>query len=377
MFESSSYKLLPKHVALYEALEAYMEWENKDVFLAKKDNSCRQKSASHSKQPIEEAPTPDTEDIFDLEDIDSAHLLKIKSRPEWLKPILEEDILKTPEPDWSIPPNDLPEPKNNWANALANSFKDPKKLSKSDLEGPGFKVAKSFHKSNISLQFQMEECHRILTDHVNLVNPEDHWLVPDLSKPLPLGGPPGQLKAAHYLDFRLKELVSSLWNDISAVYGSVTASSSRSLSHLSGDDRVHLFNAINLWIRNIVIRKCVEDLQLGVKSYQTKLNLTQPDWDASDFLFKEYYTIVSKRRAIIYKDRNNHKKMMRETEVHKFSDGTLQSILENMHHMVKDFKLYVYNPGMETRIWFKDDRRRSKDLMEVDCIEEMNFVIPR
>ncbi|GJW18302.1 retrovirus-related pol polyprotein from transposon TNT 1-94 [Tanacetum coccineum] len=30
----------------------------------------------------------------------------------------------------------------------------------------------------------------------------------------------------------------------------------------------------NLWIRNIVIRKRVEDLQLGIESYQTKLNLT-------------------------------------------------------------------------------------------------------
>ncbi|GJR77532.1 hypothetical protein Tco_0089897 [Tanacetum coccineum] len=137
------------------------------------------------------------------------------------------------------------------------------------------------------------------------------------------------------------------------------------LNHLSGDDKVHLFNVVNLWIRNIIIRKCVEDLQLEVESYQTKLNLTQPDWDASDFLFKEDYTIVSKPRAIIYRDRNDQKKMMRETEVHKFCDGTLQRILDKLDHMVKDFKLYEYNKGMETRIWSEDDRRRSKDFMEV------------
>ncbi|GJZ21969.1 hypothetical protein Tco_0559008 [Tanacetum coccineum] len=105
------------------------------------------------------------------------------------------------------------------------------------------------------------------------------------------------------------------------------------LNHLSGDDKVHLFNAVNLWIRNIVIRKRMEDLQLGIESYQTKLNLTQLDWDASEFLFKEDYTIVSKPMAL--------------------------------DHMVKDFKLYEYNPGMETRIWSEDDRRRSKDFMEV------------
>ncbi|GKE53052.1 hypothetical protein Tco_1488208, partial [Tanacetum coccineum] len=110
------------------------------------------------------------------------------------------------------------------------------------------------------------------------------------------------------------------------------------LNHLSGDDKVHLFNAVNLWIRNIVIRKRVEDLQLRIESYQTKLNLTQPDWDASDFLFKEDYTIVSKPRAVIYRDRNDQKKMMREMEVHKFSDGTLNRIMDKLDHMVKDFK---------------------------------------
>ncbi|GJU28172.1 hypothetical protein Tco_1166793 [Tanacetum coccineum] len=111
------------------------------------------------------------------------------------------------------------------------------------------------------------------------------------------------------------------------------------LNHLFGADKVHLFNPFNLWIRNIVIRKCVEDLQLRIESYQTKLNLPQPDWDASDFLFKEDYTI--------------------------FSDDTLNRILEKLDHMVKDFKLYEYNKGMEIRIWSEDDRRRSKDFMEV------------
>nr|GEV25411.1 hypothetical protein [Tanacetum cinerariifolium] len=50
------------------------------------------------------------------------------------------------------------------------------------------------------------------------------------------------------------------------------------LNHLFGADKVHLFNAVNTWIRNLVIRKYVEDLQLRFDSYQTKLNLTQPNW---------------------------------------------------------------------------------------------------
>ncbi|GJX25198.1 hypothetical protein Tco_0231494 [Tanacetum coccineum] len=41
MFETGTYKSLPKHVDLYEALEASMEQENKDEFLAEKDKSCK------------------------------------------------------------------------------------------------------------------------------------------------------------------------------------------------------------------------------------------------------------------------------------------------------------------------------------------------
>ncbi|GKD93335.1 hypothetical protein Tco_1373172, partial [Tanacetum coccineum] len=91
-----------------------------------------------------------------------------------------------------------------------------KKHSKADLEGPTFKVVRPFHTNNISLQFQMEECHLMLTDQVDLANPEGNRVVPDVSKPLPLGGPP---------DFGLEELVPSLWieseheYDISEAYG--------------------------------------------------------------------------------------------------------------------------------------------------------------
>ncbi|GJR42720.1 hypothetical protein Tco_1310823 [Tanacetum coccineum] len=99
------------------------------------------------------------------------------------------------------------------------------KLVKADLESPAYKLVRPFHKNNISFQFQMEECHLLLMDQIDLVNPEGNRVMPDVSKPLPLGGPPGQLKAAYYQDFRLEELVPSLWiksereYDISSAYG--------------------------------------------------------------------------------------------------------------------------------------------------------------
>nr|GEU38812.1 retrovirus-related Pol polyprotein from transposon TNT 1-94 [Tanacetum cinerariifolium] len=308
MFETGTYKSLPEHVALYSdpskkrrhtsdasglsqplAPQSFV-WKTTDTKEAP-SSSSQQQSSPHTEQPVKDIPMPDTANISDSEDTYSTYLPKIKLRPEWI---------------------------------------GKKKLSMSDLKGPTYKVAKAFHENSISLQFQMEECHRMLTDQVDLDNPEGHQLVPDVTKPLPLGGPPGQSQdyERHRYPF-LREIVLR-----KADYKEYKISEAEKI--------------FNLWIRNIIIRKRVEDLQLGVESYQTKLNLTQPDWDASDFLFKEDYTIISKPRAVIYRDRNDQKKMIRETEVYKFSDGTLQRIRDKLDHMVKDFKLYEYKKGMET-----------------------------
>ncbi|GJY50996.1 hypothetical protein Tco_0441843 [Tanacetum coccineum] len=367
---------------------------------------------------------PNTANLSDSEDTDSAHLPKIKQRPEWLKPIPEEDRPATPELDWSILTNDLPEPENNWANALAKSYKDPeenkllrktsdmgsfitwfckrigkKKLSKSDLEGLTFKDLEYLvsgdkgKKSALSisklkeaqyLDFGLKELVPSLWIesergyHISVVYGISHWWFKRKEIYITRHGAPSDrskvrshmrilsvvnlktlerygyaylkeivLRRADYMEYKISEtdFKNMHLDDFEHLY---LLHLQGQLNHLSRDDKFHLFNAVNLWIRNIVIKKRVEDLQLGIESYQTKLNLTQPDWDASDFLFKEDYTIVSKPRAVIYRDRNDQKKMMRETEVHKFSDGTLNRILDKLDHMVKDFKLYEYNPGMAT-----------------------------
>ncbi|GJR60401.1 hypothetical protein Tco_1502563 [Tanacetum coccineum] len=52
------------------------------------------------------------------------------------------------------------------------------------------------------------------------------------------------------------------------------------LNHLPKTDKTSLHTAVNMWIRNLVIRNRVGDLQLGIESYQTKINLERPNWDA-------------------------------------------------------------------------------------------------
>ncbi|GJS09995.1 hypothetical protein Tco_0366791 [Tanacetum coccineum] len=70
--------------------------------------------------------------------------------------------------------------------------KGKKKLCKADLEGPAFNLVKAFHKNNVFLQYQMDECHKLLTNKVDLSNPKGHQIPQNINEPLPLGGPPGQ-----------------------------------------------------------------------------------------------------------------------------------------------------------------------------------------
>ncbi|GJX66840.1 hypothetical protein Tco_0301183 [Tanacetum coccineum] len=383
-----------------------LAWKTSDT---KEAPSILSKQKPASPPPVDDNLILDDMHLSESENINAAHLPKIKTRPDWLKPLLEEEAPKTLEPDWVIPLNDLPKTENNWADALAKTYKDPEenKLPQKTADMGSFInwYCKQIGKKKIvKADFK---------DKIDLMNPEGNQVVHDINKPLPLGGNKerrhalsiSKLKAAYYPDFRLEEFVPSLWTesesayDISSAYGishwwfkhkefyitrhgapsdrNTVRSHLRILSVVSlktfsrygytflkkivlrrADYKEYKISeadfknllSINLLTRNIVIRQCMEALQLGIESYQTKLNITQPSWDKIDFIFKEDYTIVYKTRAIIYRDTNDQKKMMRESEVHKFIDGTLTRILEKIDYMVKDYELFKFNPGIERRI---------------------------
>ncbi|GKB44984.1 hypothetical protein Tco_0889926 [Tanacetum coccineum] len=56
------------------------------------------------------------------------------------------------------------------------------------------------------------------------------------------------------------------------------------LTNLTFDERYALNVTLRMFTRLVVIQRRVEDLQLGVESYQKKLNLTKPDTFSDDTL---------------------------------------------------------------------------------------------
>ncbi|GKA22519.1 hypothetical protein Tco_0708481 [Tanacetum coccineum] len=89
--------------------------------------------------------------------------------------------------------------------------------------------------------------------------------------------------------------------------------------HLPKTDKTSLHTAVNMWIRNLVIRNRVGDLQLGIESYQTKINLERPNWDAAGLITakKSLFDCPISQEPLGYGDRNDERKLMRLNELHK------------------------------------------------------------
>ncbi|GKB88455.1 hypothetical protein Tco_0960727 [Tanacetum coccineum] len=442
MWESNSYQAHEDHKMLYEALEKSMARDHTDQLLTdlaearrkkkKRRDSPKTPPGSPPHQPPPPPPpaaasaeytawtttdarlktsvlsipeelhmdddTTHDEQVqsFDDEDIDHDHIPKASALASTYAPPLENSLLPQTGDmeifmDWFCKKQGITE------------------LKQQDLEGLTYEIVNVFHPNVIHLQYQMEECHKLLTNQV-----DESIIRYNVSKPLPLGGLPGQvkiqsdfffnkdleylrygrksgrpalsiskMKAAYYLDVGLEQMVpdqihksegdrravrthmriiSVVRIEVFSLYGydyMKTIVLRRAdlieytivemdfkylypsdfeylyllnlqghLNHLPPEDKKILTTAINLWTRNLVIRQRVEDFQLGIESYQTQLNLTKPQWDATGFEFKHDFTID-----------------------------------EALDYRVKEFQVNRINLGLNTRFWTRKDVDRSKEFM--------------
>ncbi|GJU06946.1 hypothetical protein Tco_1123376 [Tanacetum coccineum] len=97
------------------------------------------------------------------------------------------------------------------------------------------------------------------------------------------------------------------------------------LTNLTVEERLAFNVSLRMFTRSVVIQRRVEDLQLGVESYQKKLNLTKPDT------------------------------LMRIDELHKFSDGTLNDVRTALDDRLKGIRM-KYLPQT---IWRQSDRDKA------------------
>ncbi|GKD96441.1 hypothetical protein Tco_1380338, partial [Tanacetum coccineum] len=127
------------------------------------------------------------------------------------------------------------------------------------------------------------------------------------------------------------------------------------LTNLTIDERYDLNMALHMYTRRIVIQRLVKDLQLGVESYQKKLNLTKPDTYRSNLRNKTAYTSYSDPHGIIYVDQYKRKRLMHADELYKFRDGTLNDVRYALHNIAAGIRM-EYPP---MRKWSNLDKKKA------------------
>ncbi|GJT62276.1 hypothetical protein Tco_1005809 [Tanacetum coccineum] len=215
-------------------------------------------------------------------------------------------------------------------------------------------------------------------------NPEGDRYPFDLSKPLPLQGPLGhrtvvadyffnndleylktsdpevtyttsttKTKDARYEIKGIKDMVPTLWSTIKHAEDMLLLAVQHKVFHLDENIIVDFIMALRMFTRSLILKRRVKDLQLGVESYQKKLNITKPQKTFPKIEFKEPYTPLYDPPGIV-----------KEHELYKFSDGTLKSVRDEIHHRVLNFRL-DYNTEMPKRKWMAVDRKRSGLMIEL------------
>nr|GEV02678.1 hypothetical protein [Tanacetum cinerariifolium] len=213
------------------------------------------------------------------------------------------------------------------------------------LAGLTYELMKGSCKSLVELEFFLEEVYKVTTDQLDWNNPKGHQYPHNLLKPLPLIPNSRGRRVIPFDHFINNDLEHLRGGASSRKYTtSVTKTKAADYGHIKDDDKLYKFKesdfkrlhiqdiedmlllliqgkltnltveerfsfnvSLRMFIRSIVIQRRVEDLQLGVESYQKKLNLTKPDTYRFDLKRKEAYTAYSNPRGFIYqnKDKQN------------------------------------------------------------------------
>ena len=111
------------------------------------------------------------------------------------------------------------------------------------------------------------------------------------------------------------------------------------LQHLSTDLQYAFSAAICHFIRRTIIKERVEDLQLGVESYQQKLNLVEPIMFLENNRDAQYTMKKYPVFGFVYRSATHTIHFMSFHEIHKFCDDTLKNVRDGLVLRVRDHEL--------------------------------------
>ncbi|GJT11177.1 hypothetical protein Tco_0858219 [Tanacetum coccineum] len=300
------------------------------------------------------------------------------SRDTWFK---QPPRPRTPDPEWNKRQVVTNQPAQTWFNHMVSSAKDPltfdelmatpidfsnyvmnrlqiDNLTQEIFVGPVYHLLKGTCTSSIELEYNMEDRPGHLTvaaeyffnnnlEFLKLSDPKKKYTT-SITK----------TKAAQYEIVGIEDMVLTLLSTTKIV----VRRANRQVYKFKEGDFVDLhLNDIEDMLLIEVQHKL---FQLDAKSYQKKLNIIAPQKTFPEIEFKELYTLLYKPPGVIYEDLNKQKRVMQADELYKFSDGTLKTVHNELHHRILNFNL-GYNKEMSRRKWTVIDKRRSYLMVEL------------
>ncbi|GJQ91923.1 retrovirus-related pol polyprotein from transposon TNT 1-94 [Tanacetum coccineum] len=380
-------------------------------------------------EPIAEVVMDDAGDDVAREDNQPQGTSEPKTRktlnPDWFK---QPPRPPTPDLEWNKRQGILDQPAQPWFNQMVSTSKDPlifngfmatpidfskyvlnglkiDNLTQDILLGPAFNLLKGTCSSSIELEYNFQECFNALIDKLDWNNPEGDCYPFDLSKPLPLQGPPGHCTVAadYFFNNGLDYLKTS---DLEVTY---TISVMKTKAARYEIKRIE--DTAILGVKSVSVKKLngyghLEEIMV-IRSDQQLYKFKEGDFvdlhlnDIEDMLLlavqhKLFHLdgnvivdfIVALRmltRSLILKRRveylqfgvESYQKKLNITKAQKTFpeiefkepytpsyDSQGISVRDEIHHRVLVFRL-DYNPEMPNRNWTAVDRKRSGLMIEL------------
>nr|GEV20593.1 retrovirus-related Pol polyprotein from transposon TNT 1-94 [Tanacetum cinerariifolium] len=394
MWETKSYKAHEDHMMLYEDLEKSMNRDHTDELLKDLDEARRKKkkrcdlpktppgSPPHQPPPPP-PPAGPSRTSGSLRASGSSQVPPPPSPPPSTNQEAWTTIDTRLRPFVSSIPEDLHMDDDMAPDAQAHSSNDEDirnahirkfckrqgitELKPQDLEGPASELVKVFHPNVIHLQYQIEECHKLLTDSV-----DESIIRHNVSKPLPLGGPPGQVtiqfdfffnKDLKYLRYGRKgsrpalsisKMKAAYYPDVGLEHTYVADRRAvRTHMRILSAVRIEVFSMYGYnYMKKIVLRRA--DLNEHIIAERDFKYLYLSD-------FKDLWGLKATRLSSTSPNLDGMPLALNTSMTS--CDGTLHQINEALDYRVKEFKVNRMNLGLNIRFWTRKNMDRSKDFM--------------
>ncbi|GJY20134.1 hypothetical protein Tco_0392700 [Tanacetum coccineum] len=332
MTKSKSFNKSPKQRALYHALmESIIEDEDaidkgvadklkkrkqddadKDEGpFARSDRGLKRQKTSKDNELSKKAKLTETSKGMPLtpdSDWNVRKLVDFRPPQTWISKIYQEE-----KPPLSF--DELMSTPIDFSGYVMNNLKI-NNLTQEHLVRPDFNLLKGTCRSHVELEYNFEECRKVI--------PVDYFINNDLE--YLKGGSSSKKyttsttkpKAAKYDITGIEDMVPSLWSPVKFKEGDFP--------------RLHLHDIEDMLL--LLVQKKLSNLEKDVILY---LGVAL---QMSDISNRTPYTAYNNPQGIIYLDKYNRNKLMCSDELYKFSDRTLTSVRTVLHNIASNLRMY-------------------------------------